>query len=80
VNNSAIVKSVRATPMLATQPSRCLLRSWRHLVGQFLAEQRTLPSENGYSTDSSLSRKMRALGPAIEDVEEADVTVVEVAL
>jgi len=35
--------------------------------------------ENGYSTDSSLSRKMRALGPAIEDVEEADVTVVEVA-
>jgi len=35
--------------------------------------------EDGYSTDSSLSREMRALGPAIEDVdlsdtEEADVT------
>jgi len=40
--------------------------------------------EDGYSTDSSLSREMRALGPAIEDVdlsdiEEADVTVVEVS-
>jgi len=40
--------------------------------------------EDGYSTDSSLSREMRALGPAIEDVDlsdrqEADVTVVEVA-
>jgi len=40
--------------------------------------------EDGYSTDSSLSIEMRALGPAIEDVdlsdtEEADVTVVEVA-
>jgi len=39
--------------------------------------------EDGYSTDSSLSRVMRALGPAIEDVdlcdtEKADVTVVEV--
>ncbi|KAH8351283.1 hypothetical protein KR084_009543, partial [Drosophila pseudotakahashii] len=38
---------------------------------------------DGYSTDSSLSREIRALGPAIEDVdlseEEADVTVVEVA-
>jgi len=36
-----------------------------------------------YSTDSSLSREMRALGPVIEDVdlsdtEEADITVVEV--
>jgi len=46
-----------------------------------LAEELKAPGgpENGYSTDSSLSRKMRALGPAIEDVEEADVTVVEVA-
>jgi len=40
--------------------------------------------EDGYSTDSTLSREMRALGPAIVDVdlsdtEEADVTVVEVA-
>jgi len=40
--------------------------------------------EDGYSTNSSLSREMRALGPAIEDVdlsdtEEADVTVVEAA-
>jgi len=40
--------------------------------------------KDGYSTDSSLGREMRALGPAIEDVdltdtEEADVTVEEVA-
>jgi len=50
-----------------------------------LAEELEAPSgsEDSYSTDSSLSREMRALGPAIEDVdlsdtEEADVTVVEV--
>jgi len=40
--------------------------------------------EHGYSTDSSLSREMRALETDIQDVdlsdtEEADVTVVEVA-
>jgi len=52
---------------------------------QVLAEELEAPGgpEDGYSTDSSLSREMRALGPAIEDVdlsdtEEADVTVVEV--
>jgi len=51
-----------------------------------LAEELEAPGgpEEGYSTDSSLSREMRALGPAIVDVdpsdtEEADVTVVEVA-
>jgi len=53
---------------------------------QVLAEELGAPGgpEDGYSTDSSLSREMRALGPAIEDVdlsdtEKADVTVVEVA-
>jgi len=53
---------------------------------QVLAEELEAPggSEDGYSTDSSLSREMRVLGPAIEgvdlsDTEEADVTVVEVA-
>jgi len=53
---------------------------------QVLAEELEAPGgpEEGYSTDSSLSREMRALEPAIEDVdlsdtEEADVTVVEVA-
>jgi len=52
---------------------------------QVLAEELEAPGgpEDGYSTDSSLSREMRALGPAVEDVdlsdtEEADVTVVEV--
>jgi len=52
---------------------------------QVLAEKLEAPGgpEDGYSTDSSLSREMRALGSAIEDVdlsdtEEADVTVVEV--
>jgi len=52
---------------------------------QVLAEELEAPGgpEDCYSTDSSLSREMRALGPAIEDVdlsdtEEADVTVVEV--
>jgi len=52
---------------------------------QVLAEELKAPGgpEDGYSTDSSLSREMRALGPAIEnvdlsDTEEADVTVVEV--
>jgi len=51
-----------------------------------LAEELGAPGgpKDGYSTDSSLSREMRALGPAIEDVdlsdtEKADVTVVEVA-
>jgi len=50
---------------------------------QVLAEELEAPGgpENGYSTDSSLGREMRALGPAIEvvdlsDTEEADVTVV----
>jgi len=50
-----------------------------------LAEEFEAPGgpEDGYSTDSSLSREMRALGPAFEDVdlsdtEEADVNVVEV--
>jgi len=28
--------------------------------------------EDGYSTDSSLSRVIRALGPAIEDVDLSD--------
>jgi len=52
---------------------------------QVLAEELEAPGapEDGYSTNSSLSREMRALGPAIEnvdlsDTEEADVTVVEV--
>jgi len=52
---------------------------------QVLAEELEAPGgpEDGYSTDSSLSREMRALEPAIEDVdlsdiEEADVTVVVV--
>jgi len=52
---------------------------------QVLADELEAPGgpEDGYSTDSSLSREMRALRPAIEDVdlsdtEEADVTVVEV--
>jgi len=52
---------------------------------QVLTEELEAPDgpEDGYSTDPSLSREMRALGPAIEDVdlsdtEEADVTVVEV--
>jgi len=52
---------------------------------QVLAEKLEAPGgpEDGYSTDSSLSREMRALGPAFENVdpsytEEADVTVVEV--
>jgi len=39
--------------------------------------------KDGYFTDSSLSREMRALGPIedvdLSDTEEADVTVVEVA-
>jgi len=45
-----------------------------------LAEELEAPGgpEDGYSTDSLLSREMRALGPAIEDVEAADVTVVDV--
>jgi len=53
---------------------------------QVLAKELEAPGgpEDGFSTDSSLSRETRALGPAIEDVdlsdtEEADVTVVEVA-
>jgi len=53
---------------------------------QVLAEELEAPGgpEDGYSTDSSLSKEMRALGPVIEDVdlsdtEEARVTVVEVA-
>jgi len=51
---------------------------------QVLAEEALGGLKDGYSTDSSLSREMRGLGPAIEDVdhsntEEADVTVVEVA-
>jgi len=51
---------------------------------QVLAEELEAPGgpEAGYSTDSSLSREMRALGPAIEDVDlidTEDVTVVEVA-
>jgi len=53
---------------------------------QVLAEELEAPGgpEDGYSTDSSLSRGMRTLRPAIEnvdlsDTEEADVTVVEVA-
>jgi len=43
---------------------------------QVLAEELEAPggSEDGYSTDSSLSREMRALS----DTEEADVTMVEV--
>jgi len=52
---------------------------------QVLAEELKAPGgpEDGYSTDSSLSREMRALGPAIEDLvlsdtKEADVTVVDV--
>jgi len=54
-------------------------------VEQVLAEDLEAPGgpEDGYSTDSSLSREMRALEPVIEDVdlsdsEEVDVTVVEV--
>jgi len=45
-----------------------------------LAEELEAPGgpEDGYSTDSSLSRKMRTLGPAIEDVEVADVIEEEV--
>jgi len=53
---------------------------------QVLAEELEAPGgpEDGYSTDLSLSREMRALAPAIEDVdlsdtEEADVILVEVA-
>jgi len=56
-----------------------------NIAEQVLAKELEAPGgpEDGYSTDSSLSREMRALGPAIEDVdlsdtEEADVTVVEV--
>jgi len=56
-----------------------------NLAEQVLAEKLEAPGgpEDGYSTDSLLSREMRALGPAIEDVdlsdtEEAVVTVVEV--
>jgi len=52
---------------------------------QVLADELEAPGgpEDGYSTDSLLSREMRALGPAIEDVdlsdtEEANVIVVEV--
>jgi len=52
---------------------------------QVLDEKLEAPGgpKDGYSTESSPSREMRALGPAIEDVdlsdtEEADVTVVEV--
>jgi len=53
---------------------------------QVFAEELEVPDgpEDGYSTGSSLSREMRALGPGIEDLdlsitEEADVTVMEVA-
>jgi len=53
---------------------------------QVLAMELEAPGkpEDGYSTDSSLSRETQALGPAIEDADlsdtqEADVTVVEVA-
>ncbi|XP_044315248.1 uncharacterized protein LOC123037656 [Drosophila rhopaloa] len=52
---------------------------------QVLAEEVEAPGvpEDGYSTDSSLSREMRAMGPAIDEVDlsdsEADVIVVEVA-
>jgi len=53
---------------------------------QMLAEELEGPGgpQDGYSTASSLSREVRALSPAIADVdlsdtEEADVTVVEVA-
>jgi len=53
---------------------------------QVLAEELETPGgpQDGYSTVSSLSRELRALGPAIEDLdlsdtEEADVTVVVVA-
>ncbi|XP_070067913.1 uncharacterized protein [Drosophila takahashii] len=55
-----------------------------NLAEQVLAEEVEAPGgpEDGYSTDSSLSREMRALGPAIDEVDlsdsEADVTVVEV--
>jgi len=56
-----------------------------HPAEQVLAEEARGGPEDAYSTDSSLSREMRALGPAIEDVdlsdtEEANVTVVEVAV
>jgi len=51
-----------------------------------LAEELEAPGgpEDGYSTDSSQTGAMRALGPAIEDVdlsdtEETDVIVVVVA-
>ncbi|XP_070068159.1 uncharacterized protein [Drosophila takahashii] len=56
-----------------------------HAAVQVLAEEVEAPGmpEDGYSTDSSLSREMRAMGPAIDEVDlsdsEADVTVVEVA-
>jgi len=53
---------------------------------QVLAEEWEAPGgpEVAYATDLSLSREIRALGSAIEDVnlcdtEEAEVTVVEVA-
>jgi len=44
---------------------------------QVLAEKLEAPggSEDGYSTDSSLSREMRALGPAIEGVDLSDTVV-----
>jgi len=61
-------------------------RSAGNPADQVFAEELEAPGgpEDGYSTGSSLSREMRALGPPIEDVhlsgtEVADVTVVEVA-
>jgi len=44
---------------------------------QVLAEQLEAPAgpEDGCSTNSSLSREMRALGPAIRDVDLSDTEV-----
>jgi len=48
---------------------------------QVLAEELGAPGgpEDGYSTDSSLSREMRALGPAIEDVDLSDTEKADVS-
>jgi len=65
--------------------SNAASRSAGNPAEQVLSEELEAPGgpEDGYSTDSSLSIEMRALGPAIEDVDlsdtdEADVTVVKV--
>jgi len=49
---------------------------------QVLSEELEAPggTEDGYCTDSSLSREIRALGPATEDVDLSDTEVADVTV